>query len=612
MLALSLVAVVAAACGGGDDPTATSPANTPTQPAVNTPTATRPATTQPTGTPAGPTATPTQTSQLPTATATATAAPINEDLPEPENPVGTVVVVIQTINSHPGINSAQGGEASVFWGAGETLFTTRTGPVFGEPWLAKEWEVAQDLSSVTVTVQEGVQFHKGHGEMTATDVAWSINDANSFTNPESIHAQAGDLNPIFGEIEVIDTYTMRMPFRTYDPRWQSNALSDGWQPTGVFSKTVFDTMGRDWMLQNTIMTGPFEVRHWLQGDNATLDAVDNHWRKTPEIDTIIYRAIPDPTVRITQLRTGEADAGDITLADVPTMVEEGFALSGTGNGSEVNVPFAGNLWEETDRNGQPLTREGFKPELPWLGDPDDETDMENARKVRWALSMAINRTELKDVLTAGLGWETGIAFFNVRMPQYQEKWDVPYDVQGAKDLLVEAGYPDGFSIQIFGESNNLLRTETATAIGAMWQQELGLDVEVLSTDYQATWRPGLVARQHSIPFINSCDDGRFPRPWDWPVGLTTSSLSRGGFSCAFESPVIRDNWLAAASEADIQTRIELTNEVADYMHHWMLMPGTVTIPVLLVYNPRSIESWNMRPSLGGPISSPEMIVPAER
>jgi ABC-type transport system substrate-binding protein len=224
--------------------------------------------------------------------------------------------------------------------------------------------------------------------------------------------------------------------------------------------------------------------------------------------------------------------------------------------------------------------------------------------------MAIDREELADVLTAGLGWPHGIAFFNVRMPQYQDKWDVDFDVAAAQQLLADAGYPDGFDIQIFGESNNRLRAETAEAVGAMWAQNLDLNVEVLSTDYTATWRPGLVARQHSIPFINSCDDGRFPRPWDWPVGLTFTSLSRGGFSCALESPLIRDLWLASSQEADIQTRVENTNEVADYMHNWMTIPGTVTIPVLLVYNPKSIDSWNMRPSLGGPISSPEMIVPA--
>lgn len=522
-----------------------------------------------------------------------------------------MTVVIQSVASHPGINSAQGGEGSVFWGAGETLFTTSAGPTFGLPWLAKEWEIASDLSSVTITLQQGVQFHKDWGEMTAEDVVWSLNDANAATNEESIHAQAGDLAAVFLEAEVVDTYRMRLPFKIFDPRWQSNALSDGWQPTGVFSKKVFDQMGRDWMLENTIMTGPFEVRNWLQGDNATLDAVENHWRQSPQIDTIIYRQIPDNAVRIAQLETGEADAGDISLADVPRLQGKGFLLTGTGNGTELNVAFAGNLWEVTDKDGNTLDRPGLDLSKPWIGDPSDPTSMENARKVRHALSMGYDRTELNDVLTAGLGWETSIGFFNDAAPEFQDRWKVNFDVNAAKALLVEAGYPDGFDIEIFGQSNTRIRQETAEAIGAMWAQNLGLNVTVQSYEY-SVFRPSIVDRSANIPFMNSCDDGRFPRPWDWPVGLVTSSLSRGGFSCGLESPIIRDGFLESSNEPDITKRRAITNRVADYFFEQMLMPSTVTIPVVLVYNPRGIAEWEMRPSLGGPISSPENIVPGAR
>lgn len=541
---------------------------------------------------------------------TATAEPVNSDLPAPRSSSGTVTIVMQRVNSHPGINSAQGGEVSVFWGVGETLFTTAPGPVFGESWLAKEWEVADDLSAVTITLQEGVQFHGGFGEMTAEDVAWSLNDANAFTNEESIHAQAGDLANAFGEAEAVDKYTLRLPFTSFDHRWQSNALSDGWQPTGIFSKKAFDDMGRDWMLENTIMTGPFEVRHWLQGDNATLDAVDNHWRKTPEIDTLIYRQIPDNAVRIAQLETGEADAGDISLADIPGLQDKGFLLTGTGNGSELNIAFAGNLWEKTDKDGQPLDRPGLL-DKPWIGDPDDPEGMERARKVRHALAMAYDRDELSEVLTAGLGTPNSIGFFNDEAVEFQERWKVDFDVEAAKALLDEAGYSDGFDIEIFGQSNTRIRQETAEAVGAMWAQNLGLNVTVQSFEY-SVFRPSIVAREASIPFMNSCDDGRFPRPWDWPVGLVTSSLSRGGFSCALESPFIRDKFLESSAEIDLQKRRAITDEVADYFHNWMLVPSTVTIPVVLVYNPRGIAEWNMRPSLSGPITSPELIVPGNR
>lgn len=578
-LLLTGAMLFAVACGSGDDPTEVPSTTSTVPPGGGSPTS------------------------VPTGTAS--------DLPAPQTEEGIIRVVLQNINSQPGLNSAQGGETSVFYGAGESLFTTAEGPTFGEPWLAKEWEIAEDLSSVTITLQEGVQFHDGNGEMTAEDVVWSLNDANATTNPESIHNQAGDLAASFLEAEVVDTYTVRLPYAIYDPRWQSNALSDGWQPTGIFSKKLFDEMGRDWMLENVIMTGPFQVRHWIQGDNATLDAVDDHWRTTPEIDTIIYQQIPDPSVRVVQLETGEADAGAIELADIPALQEQGFELTGTSNGSELNIAFAGNLWEETDRDGNPLDRPGLDTSKPWIGDPADPESMENSRKVRHALAMGYDRSALNDVLTAGLGWETSIAYFNDNAPEFQERWKVEFDPERALELLAEAGYEDGFDIEIFGQSDTRIRMETAEAVGAMWEQNLGLNVSVQSYEY-SVFRPSIVDRSANIPFMNSCDDGRFPRPWDWPVGLVTSSLSRGGFSCGLEAPFIRDKFLEASSEPDIEVRRSITNEVADFFFDEMLMPSTVTIPVVLVYNPRSIESWDMRPSLSGPITSPELIVPGSR
>jgi ABC-type transport system substrate-binding protein len=365
------------------------------------------------------------------------------------------------------------------------------------------------------------------------------------------------------------------------------------------------------MRNNIVATGPFEVREWTADKRAILDAVKNHWRQTPKIQTIQYIEIPDSAIRLAGIQTGEFDVADIQLKDIRGLAVKGFKTTGTSSGSEVNIAFAGNLWEKNHAvTGAPLTRAGLDLSKPYIGDPDNADSMEKARKVRWALAMAYDRKELADVLGGGLAWPTGIGYFNPQMPQYQKKWDVPYDVAKAKSLLAEAGYPNGFNIEIFGQSDTQIRAETAEAVGGFWQAQLGLKVTVQSFAYRV-FRPTIVNREAKVPFINSCDDGRFPRPWDWPVATTMTSLTRGGFSCALEIPFIAESWLKASKEPDIQKRSTINNQVADYMHNWMLSPGTITIPVLLVYNPKKIESWEMRPSLSGPITSPENIVPAK-
>ncbi|MSQ08582.1 MAG: ABC transporter substrate-binding protein [Dehalococcoidia bacterium] len=605
LVSAAIAATLAAACGG-DAPTATPlpPAPTAKPAPAAAPTSTSvPPVVAPTSA-----STPTAAAALPTATALPTAVPV-KNLPQPKNPKGMITIVVQTVAAEPGIGHAGGGEASVYWGSGETLFTTKEGPVFGEPWLARSWTLAPDMSKVTITLQKGVQFHKGYGEMTAADVAWSINDASARTTPTSIHPQAGDLSPTFKAWTVVDDHTVDAPFVIYSPAWQTNALSDGWQPTGIFSKKAFDTQGEDWMKKNIVQTGAYEVTEWTEAKQAVLKAVKNHWRQSPKIDQLTYLAIPEASIRLAMIKTGEADVAELALKDVPALLKDGYALTGTTNGSEMNLPFGGNLWETRNANtGDPLLRPGLDSSKPWIGDPVSGTSLERATMVRKALSMALDRETLNDMLAAGLGWPSYIAMFNPRMPQYQTKWNMPYDPAGAKKLLAEAGYPAGFKISIFGENSNQIRADMAKAVSGYWQK-LGLDVTVESYAY-ATWRPHLVNRTASIPFINSCDDGRFPRPWDWAAGRTLTSLSRGGFSCGVESPFIAESWLKASSEPDIQKRLAINNSVGQYLYDTQLVPSIITIPVVVVYNPAAIKEWKMHPSLSGPLNTAENIVPA--
>ena len=605
MMAVGLV--VAVACGGGttdQQPKAPQQPDEPQQPAMAAPAApAMPAATAMAAEPAATarpaeTAVPSGSGQLavPTSTPRATAVPAEQiDLPEPKSPQGTITIVLQDVGPGIGLHRAGGGEGAVRWGAAEGMFKNSDygqGPVFGEPWLVKDWTLASDLAYVDLVLEEGVEFHDGYGEMTAADVVYSLNDANANVTETSIHAQAGDLAAMFGEAEEIDTYTVRIPFTRFDIRWQSVALSQGFQPTGVQSTAVRDQMGEDWMRDNIIGTGHFEVEEWTQDSRIVLTKIPyDHWRKNAQIDRLVVLDIPDPTVRLAQMKTGEADAvPDLQLKDAPPLLAAGFERQNLG-GSELNVAWTGNLWETHHVvTGEPLSRGGLQVEKPWIGDPDDPADMEQARLVRTALSEAYDREELVEVLTDGQGWPLYIGKFNPRMPQWDDKWFMPYDPEGAKQKLAQAGFPDGFEIEIFGQSNTLIRQQTAEAIASYWHQNLGLDVIVQSFHYRV-FRPSIVGRTASIPFMNSCD-GPFPVPWDWPKGLTLSSVSRGGFSCAIESPEVAQAYVQGNLEPDVEKRVALNNAVADHFHHWRTLTGVFTIPTQIIYNPNAIESWS--------------------
>ncbi len=79
--------------------------------------------------------------------------------------------------------------------------------------LALSYELEPSLDSAVFKLRAGVQFHLGYGEMTADDVKFSYDDANSTTSPKSIHGQADDFAALIQEIEVVDDYTLKVNHR---------------------------------------------------------------------------------------------------------------------------------------------------------------------------------------------------------------------------------------------------------------------------------------------------------------------------------------------------------------------------------------------------------------
>ena len=91
----------------------------------------------------------------------------------------------------------------------------------------------------------------------------------------------------------------------------------------------------------------------------------------------------------------------------------------------------------------PFPRPGYNPDAPWVGDCDNETEQENARKVRWAMSMSIDRQGIVNNILGGLGRPAGPAEMSgVTFEKYfQDKWSVPYDPEMSRQYLSEAGHP---------------------------------------------------------------------------------------------------------------------------------------------------------------------------
>ena len=556
----------------------------------------------------------------------ATPEPARIDLPGPKTAAGTINIVTADFVSEVGLGRDGGGsEFYNFIGIGESLFMPKADGTIQGPLLAKSFVIATDLSKATITIQDGVMFHKDYGEMTSEDVVWSINDANAAVTSSSIHAQAGDFAVLFLEATAVDSSTFDLPFATFDPAWDGNRTNQSGNSFGVLSKKAFDQNGAEWSRDNVVATGPFEVSSWVSGDKIVLSAVADHWRKPPEFDTLQFVAIPEGTTRLAAMLTGEGDViAPIVFKDLSRLASAGFKTQGGGGGRKAAIFWGGNYWEDTTVNastGGALPDIGltYDPGVPWAVavqhvDPAEvDEKMERARQVRTAMSMAIDRELINETIMDGLAWAEYMWSASVIQPEWQDRWRIPYDPAAAEQMLDDAGYPRGsdgvrFNADIFRAQAG---SEIPDAVAGFWD-EIGIRTIVDKSAY-TTVRPSFVARSFVKINIQRIGETATNRPFDWPKGGEMTSLGRGGFGPGVEVPEITQAIIDAGNEPDRLKRVAINTALIDYMRFMMQGSAVVAIPSLIVYNPNAIESWAMPPHLGlDPIGYPEFITPAAR
>ncbi len=561
---------------------------------------------------------------------TATAAPaapaaVKEIIkaPETSTPAGIAVIAVggTTMGEENGRGANQSPDGLKNIGIGETLF--RRAPDDSHlPWLATDFEIASDLSGATITIQTGVPFQvvDGYdaGTMTAADVAWSMNDANSTTNPESIHGQAGDFAGLWGEWTAVDDTTITFEFAAYDSTWKDDYVNQSGQAFNVFSKKAFDAKGEDWVADNIVATGPFQVEEWLRDESYTVvNREGTHWLADlePKAERIKFLQVSEPTQRLALLRTGDVDMAHLEPKDAANLDPNGFTQTDAGGAVQLGVFFSGNLWEDVyaggDNKGSNLpSKATFVHDLPWIGKPGESHgagDLDQAKAIRRAMALAIDRDEVNDALLSGLGSVVHVEYFSATHANWDSQYEYAYDPDAAVALIKaqENDYNHGqapkdgplgahaFEVSVYAGpelgGGSSITGEVADAVAGYWA-DIGLHTFSLKFSY-ATFRPTVVGRSNTHPWITSCDKGRESNPWHFPKGLVQTSLTRGGFSCGFESPVILDLYTRMAEASDTASATAAANEYLAYVYDQNLQPGVVAGPDAVYYNNNKIKSF---------------------
>jgi len=222
------------------------------------------------------------------------------------------------------------------------------------------------------------------------------------------------------EIEIIGPYQLRLHLTEPWP-W---ILTNFWYHTGMLPKKYREAVGDDGFADKPVGTGPFKWIEYKQDVFFKLDAVQNHFRKTPEIKTLTVRFVPDATTRLAMLKAGEAEIVGLDAASIPV------------------VKSAPNLRPFFIKHTQ-----GFGLWFCDLVSPDKPSPFHDIR-VREAASLAIDREIICEKILFG-GAEPVKDFLAPLTLGYNPKAIVDsYNPEKAKALMVTAGYADGFETTV--------------------------------------------------------------------------------------------------------------------------------------------------------------------
>ena len=425
-----------------------------------------------------------------------------------------------------------------------------------EPWLAESWEAAEDGLSITLHLRQGIKFHNGR-EMTADDVVWSVDLAR---NTEIGHHLSDRFQTAIGA-EKIDDYTVKV---LYSERNASQL--DGLARLWMFPQEAAETIETV-----PVGTGPFKFVEWIPGDSLTLERFDDYWQEgLPYLDKIVVKPIPDAQAQLVNLRSNSIDL----LMLVPLSDKEALAAE---DGIVVGESPAGFSFYSFLMNiNQP---------------PFDNI------KVRQAFQYAINRDEIAQ--TAFHGQATPFL-----VPYAKTSWAYAadletyytYDPEKAKELLAEAGYPDGFSVQLLIRGTGDAHLDQAQ----VYQQQLaaiGVDVELVPTELPQYW-PQLFESNFAI-VSHATGDATVD-----PSGLFEGAACCRPFRNFFGVQDRTDDWFLEYEDVIFQAR-ELTDrtERAALYHRALeiLLEQGWTIPT--VWNQEAYAYWdyvqNFRVDLDG-------------
>ncbi|MEM9578406.1 MAG: ABC transporter substrate-binding protein [Pseudomonadota bacterium] len=315
------------------------------------------------------------------------------------------------------------------------------------PGLAASWEPI-DETTWEIKLREGVTFHDG-SPLTVEDVVFSLERTDEVPNsPAPFSNNVADIK----SMEKVDDKTLRIETLAPAP-----LLMDAVGQVFIVSKAATENAtSQDFNSGHaTIGTGPYKFGAWSPGENLTITAYEGYWGDAPEFKDVDIRFITNDAARVAALLAGDVDLIDaVPPTDIARLEnDENITVISKSSGRVIYLGLTqrDEFPEITDLQGKPLSENPFK-------DP----------KVRKAVSLMIDRKLIIDRILGGSGVPAGQLVPDVLGGHSTDTPPDEVDIEAAKALLTEAGYPDGFGITIYSSNDRFPGDgDLAQALGQM-------------------------------------------------------------------------------------------------------------------------------------------------
>lgn len=408
------------------------------------------------------------------------------------------------------------------------------GTVVGD--LAESWSVSEDKLTWTFNLKQGVKFHNGK-ELTSADVKATFDRA---LNAEAGGLRTTEIIKMFTAVEAPDPYTVTIT--TDGPYGPMESLMCN-MSLGIMDADYIEQYGLDLgtSVEGENGTGPFKVVSWERDQEIVVERFDDYFGTPAKLQTVVYTVIPEAASRVIALETGEVD-----VIDKPTNEDLERLEADTENFTVLRKPTI----------SQRLFRFG-------CNDP-----IISNTKVRQAIVYAIDRQAIIDALFTGSAYPSTAPLAPVTFG-YSDLGEIEQDLELAKSLLAEAGYPDGFDTKIVTTERYQNGIELAEIISQQLA-EIGINAEIEVWEWSAlsaSWN-GITADEFDQPIFIM---GAGPSMRDADGGLrglyTTSETGLNDRNYGFYSNAEVDALIEQGmQETDQQKRVEIYKEAMEILY----------------------------------------------